>query len=265
MKTLIIYFSATGNTKYGAELIKYGFEQAEGNRCDLIEISRFSDNMLIEYDLIGLACPVFDYKPPLNMLEFIKKLPDGGKKPCFTFLSYAGNLSNTFWILKKEMEKRDYICIAQKEMLAQGSWTTERAAGKINYENEPSAETQNRIIHFGKELPHIFDRYKETGLIDAAPSFHFNLWHIISLFYNDFVLKYLFVTRVEIDKCIKCGLCVNSCPTGRMKFEKFPNPKGKCLGCYRCINMCPQNAIEGWLTKNKIRYKGLSPDLKILK
>jgi len=265
MKVLIIYFSATGNTKYGAELIKYGIEQLAGSRCDLIEISQFSDNMILKYELIGLACPVFSYKPPLNILEFIKKLPEGAKKPCFTFVSYAGALSNTFWILKTELEKQNYICIAQQEMLAQGSWTTERASGKINYENEPSSETQNEIINFGKELQNVFNIYISTGLVGASPSFRFGLRHFVSYFYNDFVLKHLFITKVDMDKCIECGLCVNSCPTGRMKFERFPNPKGKCLGCYRCINMCPEDAVEGWLTKNKIRYKGFSSALKILK
>jgi ferredoxin len=207
---------------------------------------------------------VFSYKPPLNILEFIKKLPKGGQKPCFTFVSYAGALSNTFWILKTELEKQNYICIAQQEMLAQGSWTTERAVGKISCENEPSSKTQNTIIHFGKELQNVFNKYCSTGLVEVTPSFSFGWRHVVSWLYNDFVLRYLFTTKVEMDKCIECGLCVNSCPTGRMKFEEFPNPKGKCFGCYRCINICPKDAVEGWLTKNKVRYKGLSSALKIL-
>lgn len=91
MKALIVYFSATGNTKYGVELIKYGLEQVDDNKCDCIEINKFLENSINDYDIIGFACPAFAYKPTLNMLELIKRLPDGNKKPCFTFVSYAGD------------------------------------------------------------------------------------------------------------------------------------------------------------------------------
>ncbi|MGE5370693.1 MAG: EFR1 family ferrodoxin [Solirubrobacterales bacterium] len=265
VKVLIVYFSATGNTKYGAELVQFGIEQTEGTRCDCVPIHRFAGGMVFEYDLIGFACPVFAYKPPLNMLALIQNLPDGGGKPCFTFVSYAGALSNTFWILKTELEKRNYVCLAQKEMLAQGSWTTERAPGRIHYENEPSAVTQKGIIAFGKELPGVFERYINSGHMEASPAFRLGFRHIISWFYNDFILEHFFTTKVNLDRCTNCGLCVKRCPTGRMHYDRFPNPKGKCVGCYQCINRCPENAVEGWLTKGKIRYKGLSPAIKLLK
>lgn len=264
MKVLIVYFSATGNTKYGTALIKHGLEQTGGNHCDCVDIKNFSPDMIPDYDLIGFACPVFAYKPTLNMLELIRSLPDGNQKPCFTFHSYAGELSNTFWIMKTELEKRHYQCIAQKAMLAQGTWTTTRSPGNINCADEPSAATQAEVIAFGQSLPELFDRCRYEGLAAADPGFHFGIWHVISYFYNDDILKNLFVTRVDANKCTECGRCVQGCPTGRMNFTQFPNPKGKCIGCYRCINLCPEDAVEGWLTKGKIRYKGLPASLKLL-
>lgn len=264
MKALIVYFSATGNTQYGTALIKHGIEQTDDNCCDCVEIKKFSPDMLQNYDLIGFACPVFAYKPPLNMLELIRSLPDGNGKPCFTFNSFAGELSNTFWIMKTELEKHNFKCIAQRAMLAQGAWTTERSPGNIHYADEPSPATQAEVIDFGRSLAELFERCQKEGLTAADPGFHFNIWHIISYFYSDAVLKNLFVTRVDVNKCTECGRCVQACPTGRMNFERFPNPKGKCIGCYRCINLCPEDAVEGWLTKGKIRYKGLPAALKRL-
>jgi flavodoxin len=171
VKVLIVYYSATGNTKYGTALIKHGLEQAGGNHCDCVEIKNFSPDMIQDYDLIGFACPVFAYKPPLNMLELIRSLPDGKQKPCFTFNSYAGELSNTFWIMKTELEKRHYKCIAQKAMLAQGAWTTGRSPGNINYADEPSAATQAEVIEFGQSLPGLFDRSQYEGLVAADQVF----------------------------------------------------------------------------------------------
>ena len=55
------------------------------------------------------------------------------------------------------------------------------------------------------------------------------------------------------EKCVKCGICVESCPIGT-KALKFPgNKPGKkipvynydhCIRCYCCQEMCPQKAIE---------------------
>lgn len=264
MKVLIIYFSATGNTKYGVDLIKHGIEEENDSTCDCIDINKFSKNSISNYDIIGFACPVFAFKPTLNMLDLIKDLPDGNNKPCFTLVSYAGDLSNTFWILRKELKKLNYVCIAQKEMLAQGSWTTARIPGKLDCENEPSESTQQDIIEFGRGLSHILGKHKSNSLIDTMPKFHFGILHIISYLYNDFVLRNFFSSRVCVVKCTKCGRCVKDCPTGRMRFDKFPNPKGKCVGCYRCINFCPENAIKGWFTENKLQYKGLHESIKIL-
>ena len=63
MKVLIIYFSATGNTKYGVDLIKHGIEEENDSTCDCIDINKFSKNSVRNYDIIGFACPVFAFKP----------------------------------------------------------------------------------------------------------------------------------------------------------------------------------------------------------
>lgn len=263
MKTLIVYFSATGNTKYGVQLIQAGIEKNSENHCDCVEISDFSESSIGDYDLIGFACPVFAYKPTLNMLELIQRLPDGKQKPCFTFVSYGGDLSNTHWIFNDQLKKRNYCVIAQKEMLAQDSWTVIRISGKVAREDEPTLQNQLEIIEFGAGLQEILSKHQSNQLPPVSPEFHFGVYHFISYFYNHSVLDNLFLTRVDPDSCTRCGRCVRSCPTGKMKFEQFPNPQGKCIGCYRCINLCPENAIESWLTNGKSRYKGLDASIKL--
>lgn len=55
------------------------------------------------------------------------------------------------------------------------------------------------------------------------------------------------------DKCISCGICVDSCPIGKsaLKFPKDRSGKGvpkydysNCIRCYCCQELCPQKAIE---------------------
>lgn len=257
MNTLIIVFSATGNTRYGAMLIKKGLEHTPGNTCDIIDIRDFIDGLTANYDLVGFASPVFAFKPALIMLEFIENMLCEKQKPCFTFVTHAGITGTSNWLLAKKLKNKGYIVINQKDMLAQGSWTTSRAPGKLEFENEPSPSTQEGIIEFGKSLNRAMKDYKNNSLKYIPPRFKPSIFHFISLFYNHFILDRFFVTRVDENKCIHCGFCIENCPEGRMNYDKFPNPKGRCIGCYKCINLCPKDAVDGWLTKGKLRYKGL--------
>ncbi|QHI72278.1 DUF362 domain-containing protein [Aminipila terrae] len=49
------------------------------------------------------------------------------------------------------------------------------------------------------------------------------------------------------DKCVKCGICVDSCPVDKkaITLESYPQYNYKlCIRCYCCQEMCPQKAID---------------------
>ncbi|MBV7276604.1 nitroreductase family protein [Clostridium thailandense] len=52
---------------------------------------------------------------------------------------------------------------------------------------------------------------------------------------------------VNEEKCIKCGMCVEECPTRVLKLEstgpKEVNPNA-CLECGHCVAICPKEAID---------------------
>lgn len=56
---------------------------------------------------------------------------------------------------------------------------------------------------------------------------------------------------IDAEKCIKCGICVNSCPVSgkAIDFKKGKNQPPiydykKCIRCFCCQEMCPQKAIQ---------------------
>ena len=55
--------------------------------------------------------------------------------------------------------------------------------------------------------------------------------------------------KIKKDLCIKCGVCVKSCPVpgGALHFKKKGKPPvydyDKCIACYCCQEMCPKKAI----------------------
>jgi len=59
MKSLIIYFSLTGNTKKVAHAIHNGISRGV-ERCDITTLKKVDISRLVEYDLIVIGSPVWD-------------------------------------------------------------------------------------------------------------------------------------------------------------------------------------------------------------
>lgn len=78
MKTLVTYFSLTGNTKKIAEAI---FETLEDEK----EIKTIDEcTSLEEYNLIFVGFPVHSHSVPYKVESFLKKIPQGKKIALFS-------------------------------------------------------------------------------------------------------------------------------------------------------------------------------------
>jgi len=55
----------------------------------------------------------------------------------------------------------------------------------------------------------------------------------------------IFRVRIDKEKCIQCGACIEVCPLeaaeGRVNGKKMP---ADCFSCARCLNVCPVDAIQ---------------------
>jgi len=77
-KTLVVYFSRTGNTQKVAETI---FEELDGDRT-LIPMDKAGS--LDAYDLIFIGFPVQSHSVPYPVEQFLKSLPRGKKIALFS-------------------------------------------------------------------------------------------------------------------------------------------------------------------------------------
>jgi uncharacterized protein len=61
---------------------------------------------------------------------------------------------------------------------------------------------------------------------------------------------------LERNKCTRCGMCVNICPTGAATVSEPDYPEydlKKCVGCAQCIAMCPELALQiFWNSDNTV-------------
>lgn len=263
MKTLILYFSATGNTEHGVRLIRRGIEQSGEHSSDLLAVKDCEVSSLENYDLLGFAAPVFAFKPALNLLQLVGSLPQVVNKPCFLFLTAGGYTCNAGRILQQKLADKGYFVIAYQEMICEDSWTIIRLRGKALGQGRPTAKEQFSLVEFGAALPAKYAEWQAGRLKPYRPKLRLNPLHFLSYFFTLPLLQRFFTIRIDEKKCTNCGICVERCPTGRITLDNLPKPKGKCIACYGCINGCPTNAIDGWFTKGKDRYRGLREEQKI--
>lgn len=54
--------------------------------------------------------------------------------------------------------------------------------------------------------------------------------------------------KVDYEKCTKCGLCIENCPTKALVADDYKSPKmdkaKNCMQCQHCLAICPNGAIS---------------------
>jgi ferredoxin len=74
MKSVVIYYSQTGNTKKMGQAIQKGITSQTG-QCDLVRVKEIKPEDLAKYDLIGIGAPTWSSCPSPIVIYFVKSLP----------------------------------------------------------------------------------------------------------------------------------------------------------------------------------------------
>lgn len=257
MKVAIFYFSLTGNTKYVAEMIKKGIEESQ-NACDLFDIQKLDFKNFEHYDFWGFGAPVFAYREPEPMREFILNLPKLNKQ-VFLFCTCEGDAGNYFFRMSNNLLKKKGISVfALETIFGPSSFTMWR---KKEQKDIFLQKEIDKASSFGKNLVLEYNTF-----IKGKKSIHKikrNLkGAILGAFLSDWALNfYLGKIKVNTELCTKCEICATICPAKAIALDPFPIiTKKKCTGCCGCINRCPANALDSKKTKDKARYQ-FSPSL----
>ncbi|MFX0138546.1 MAG: flavodoxin family protein [Candidatus Hodarchaeota archaeon] len=120
MKVLIIFFSQTGGTEKIAKKIQNGILES-GNECEIIRIKDAKNKKLDDYDLIGLGCPTFYYREPVNVKLFIQNMENVDGLHCFIFCTHGSIIGNTFYYMKEELNKKGYFVIGSFDSYSDSS------------------------------------------------------------------------------------------------------------------------------------------------
>lgn len=144
MKSLVIYYSKTGNTEKVAKAI------AKGLDADLRKINEIND--ILEYQFICVGTPVHAFAPAEPVKEFLGKLPDllDKKGAGFCTMHMIG-AKGTFKILREEMEAKgikflgDFSCKGLSRIVGD-------VGPKIFNKGRPNEKDLKKAEDFGREL-----------------------------------------------------------------------------------------------------------------
>ena len=270
LRSVIFYFSQSGNTKKYAEKIAEGLSSGE-HVCELIRFRKLEKDINIvknfnfsKYNLIGFGIPVYYFKPPFHILEILEALPLLKDKKCFLFCTSGGNPGATLYKLKLVTDKKGLIIIDgsdkfvgldKHQLYRDFNFTLPSSIG------HPNDEELENALEYGAQLI--------NKALDPNPPVKEDFWIKDSDFAKMTSFEGLnqhfpkFVLNKE--KCSQCGNCAETCPVDAIVLEPFPKWIKKCDRCYLCEMWCPENAIEcNWdwqveIMNNLMRRKGHIP------
>ena len=281
MKSIVIYYSQTGNTKKIAEAIQTGIIDVT-RQCDIARLQDVDTGDLAPYDLIGLGAPVWHRREPANLMNFIEYTMNAVEgKHSFAFCTHG--------LLPGRFLARVVPMMAQKGLTVIGwrNWycsvTMPEKPKPYFTDGHPDAIDLDEAKRFGGEMAERSSKIYagDTGLIPALPrgSEYDELYPGRG---NSWQLKKgrkagappnaermeqtglrSFDFKFNRDKCLypKCTLCIDNCPTNSINMSASPPIQRKrCDRCWYCEQICPRGAIEvDWEAIAKVINEHVAP------
>jgi len=244
MKTLILYFSMSGYTRKVAERIRDGIVEETG-QCDLVDLANAEPCSVAEYDLVGLGCPVYYYKEPFNVSDFIDSLPLLNGKHWFVFCTHGSVMGKTLVSMSERLQKRGIVVAGHFHVYADA--TAPFFPYPVPTSGHPDRREYEQARAFGREITERSSRIAqgEVNLVptpDPVPE----QWAQLADMLTREALPQMFPSlRVDLEKCTFCHACEDACPAGGIDVEADPpRIQSPCVYCYQCSMVCPTLAID---------------------
>lgn len=247
---MILYFSATGNTKYIADKLAKDLNDDTMNLLKRIKENDYS-KISSEKPFI-ICCPIYVCETPKFMNDFLRKVElNGNKNVYFIFSSggYAGIANN---ICKRIIKKKKMNYMGRSEIKMPRNYVASNM-----YPLLPHDEIIRRINEATKKIHIVSEKILNQEYLKDR-----HIWLFESIVTYPFVpiwskLKHKTKKFYTNDNCIGCSKCANLCPLNNIIMENGkPKWITNCAHCMACISNCPKDAINYKnITENKDKYR----------
>lgn len=250
MKITTILFTGTENTKLVLDRIINEFNTSKVINYNAEDIVNGKDSFhsFSSEELLIIAYPIYDLKPPRIVMEAISKLGQNTFKLPVVVIGTKGTLggdANSY--AAKALESKGYYTIAQYSFFCPSN-------GIATYENPYSIrmrkvrfepKLKNKIRNAVKDIEKRYNNFRNKPFKILTP-----IWPIYDLVrklsVKHFGERYYRGLKIN-SHCTYCLQCFFRCPdknlviiNGRIEAIDRDN----CLHCLRCVTECPTGAID---------------------
>jgi NAD-dependent dihydropyrimidine dehydrogenase PreA subunit/flavodoxin len=248
MKTILFYFTGTGNTLAVARDLA-----AELGDTELIPLADMmgQNEIVTNAEAVGIAFPVYFLDMPALVREFVQKIRFTGSPYLFGVATCGERPGGALFNLKSLLEEKGTTLsagfvfvmpenyIGPVDLMGDAPHRQEKYAAAHSRIPAIAAtiRTRTQLQPEGTDLAILRFGGRVTGMLMTSV-------------YN--TPRRLHAT----EKCNRCRTCERICPTGNISVRTDAVRWGhSCTQCYACIHWCPQEAIEiGGRTTRKPRY-----------
>ncbi len=244
MKTLILYFSMSGYTERVAERIRNGILEKTGH-CDLMAMADADIRSIAEYDLVGLGCPVYYYKEPFNVSDFIEGLPHLKDKHWFVFCTHGSVMGTTLVSMSEKLKKKGVVVVGHFHVYADA--TAPFFPYPVPTSGHPDPLEYEQAEDFGRDIIERSERIAqgEVNLIPSTDPVPEQWVQLAGMLTREALSQMFPPLRFDLEKCTSCHECEDACPAGGIDVEADPpRIQSPCIYCYQCPMICPALAID---------------------
>lgn len=241
MRTLLYYYTATGNSLALARGIARGLGEAE-----LRPIAEFrTGSFKPEAERVGIFFPIYAWGPPRTVEDFLRALDPSGLSYVFALASCGGTAANTLPGIKKAFRAKGGDLHAGFVVSSQGYVDVDPASGENGMINMVRKLSGTRPRSDVERLPEILEAVRASK---ASRPEHADFGGaVLGGFFHRMAspqfAKMDAGYRVS-EACDGCGICTRVCPRQNVVLEgDSPIWRHDCDNCGSCSTWCPKRAI----------------------